>query len=503
MVFSNAAFLFLFLPITLFIYYLPAFRNSITIRNLWLLLTSLVFYAWGEPLYVFLMLISILANYLFGRWVESYNKKSGNGRKGKKIVGLACVFNLGILFVFKYLSWIFGMFTGKSVFNMALPIGISFYTFQALSYVIDVYRGNDKAQKRIIDVGLYIAFFPQLIAGPIVRYGSVAEQLENRVHSIDKFSDGVWRFAIGLAKKVLIANHVAQIADLAFSLTSSNPGYGYATGTASSSADLPVSLAWAGAIAFMLQIYFDFSGYSDMAIGLGKMFGFEFNENFNYPYISKSITEYWRRWHISLGEWFRDYLYYPLSLGPAINIRKKAVGKGFSRKIAGMISTGFVLFIVWMATGIWHGANLTFVVWGLIQFVFIYWEQYRKPVKHKRFADISGFITTFLVVLITKVLFKSESITQAIRYYSAMLHLSGNVFWNDMAEYWIGQYKVSLVAGLIFSFPVVEYVNKVIEGKKAEPLWNAVKLISMICMFIMSAAYVIGGGYNPFIYFNF
>ena len=369
--------------------------------------------------------------------------------------------------------------------------------------MIDVYRGKDEAQKSIINVGLYISFFPQLIAGPIVRYGSIAEQLKSREHSWDKFSAGVWRFCIGLAKKVLIANHVAQIADLAFSLTSSNPGYGYAVGTATGPTDLSVGLAWAGAIAFMLQIYFDFSGYSDMAIGLGKMFGFEFNENFNYPYISKSITEYWRRWHISLGEWFRDYLYYPLSLGPAIKIRKMAVDKGLSRKAAGMISTCFVLFVVWMSTGIWHGANWTFVVWGLIQFVFIFWEQYRKPISNKKLGAVVGFITTFLVVLVTKVIFKSESITQAVQYYGAMLHLNGNVFWDNLAAYWINQYKVSLILGLVFIFPVVPMINEWMSGKKIEPVWDVVKTFTMLCLFVMSASYVIGGGYNPFIYFNF
>lgn len=502
MVFSNSVFLFLFLPITLILYYIPPLKNKISVRNIWLLFVSLAFYAWGEPIYILLMVLSIIANYFFGRWVEKHNKKT-KSPVGKTIVALACIFNLGILFIFKYLSWILKMFTDGGGLNLSLPIGISFYTFQALSYVIDVYRGKDEAQKSIINVGLYISFFPQLIAGPIVRYGSIAEQLKNRVHTWEKFSAGVWRFCIGLAKKVLIANHVAQIADLAFSLTSSNPGYGYAVGIATGPADLSVALAWAGAIAFMLQIYFDFSGYSDMAIGLGKMFGFEFNENFNYPYVSKSITEYWRRWHISLGEWFRDYLYYPLSLGPAIKIRKKAVEAGMSRKTAGIVSTAFVLFIVWMSTGIWHGANWTFVVWGLIQFVFIFWEQYRKPMKNKKIGAAIGFITTFLVVLITKVIFKSESMTQAFQYYAAMLHVNGNMVWDNLATYWINQYKVSLILGLVFCFPVIPKINVQVSGKKIEKAWEVVKLLFMIIIFVMSASYVIGGGYNPFIYFNF
>ena len=504
MVFSNSVFLFFFLPITLLFYYILLWRKQHTLCNIWLLLVSLGFYAWGEPIYIFLMILSIIANYGFGRWVEKHNKKT-KSPMGKKIVALACMFNLGILFVFKYLSWILGMFGIHHgvLASLTLPIGISFYTFQALSYVIDVYRGKDAAQKNIINVGLYIAFFPQLIAGPIVRYGSIAKQLKNRVHSFDKFSEGVWRFCIGLGKKVLIANHIAPLADLAFSLTSANPGYGYAVGTATGPSDLSVGLAWGGAIAFMLQIYFDFSGYSDMAIGLGKMFGFEFNENFNYPYISRSITEYWRRWHISLGEWFRDYLYYPLSLGPAIKIRKRAVDAGMDRKNAGILSTVFVLFVVWMATGIWHGANWTFVVWGLIQFVFIVWEQYRKPIKNEKLGAVLGFITTFLVVLVTKVIFKSETMTQAIHYYGAMLHLNGNVLWDNLAAYWLGQYKVVLILGIIFAFPTVEKINELVTGKSFGKVWNGIKCVAMIFIMIMSASYVIGGGYNPFIYFNF
>ncbi len=504
MVFSNTVFLFIFLPITLLVYYLPFMRNCGSARNTWLLFVSLIFYAWGEPVYVLLMLLSILTNHFLGRWAEKYNKKSQYLDKGRKIVAFACVFNLGLLFIFKYLSWLLKQLTGKQVLNILLPIGISFYTFQALSYVIDVYRGNNESQKNIIDTGLYIAFFPQLIAGPIVRYGSIAEQLRNREHSLNKFLEGIWRFCIGLAKKVLIANQVAQIADLAFSLTSKRPGYGYAVGTASSPSDLSVGLAWIGAMAFMLQIYFDFSGYSDMAIGLGRMFGFEFNENFNYPYISKSITEYWRRWHISLGEWFRDYLYYPLSLGPAVKLRKKMIDVGIDRKRSGVAANCFVLFIVWMSTGSWHGANMTFVIWGLIQFVFIFWEQYRKPMKNKRLGSVIGFVSTFLVVLVTKVIFKSSNIRQAGRYYAAMLHLNGNKLWDDLTTYWISQYKIVLIIGFIFAFPVVECFNKIVKKNETiEPVWNAVKQLVMICLFIMSCTYVISGGYNPFIYFNF
>lgn len=347
MVFSNAVFLFLFLPITLLIYYSPLCK-SIEFKNAWLLLVSLVFYAWGEPVYILLMLFSICTNWYFGRLVSVCPKS----KKGKKIVAVSCIYNLGILFIFKYFAWLlrsFCLISEESMLaTLALPIGISFYTFQALSYVIDIYRGKEQAQKSLLNVGLYIAFFPQLIAGPIVRYSTISEQMRERRHNFDLLAEGAWRFGIGLSKKILLANQLAVVAKAAF---------GRETG------ELSVILAWGGALAFMLQIYFDFSGYSDMAIGLGKMFGFEFPENFNYPYISCSITEYWRRWHISLGEWFRDYLYYPLALGPAVRLRK-AVAKRFGRKAAGMISSAFILLAVWMATGVWHGANWTFLIWG-------------------------------------------------------------------------------------------------------------------------------------------
>lgn len=487
MVFSSAVFLLAFLPASVAVYYLSRliFKNSLTVSNVWLLIVSLVFYAWGEPVYILLMIASVIANYLFGLCVSTCPKT----KKGKGFVALSCVFNLGLLFLFKYLGWIFSMFhvAGGFITELALPIGISFYTFQALSYVIDVYRGKDKAQRNIINVGLYIAFFPQLIAGPIVRYGTVAEQLKHREHTADGFSSGAWRFCIGLSKKILLANQLAVISDLAFGKVGNG---------------LSVVFAWAGALACMLQIYFDFSGYSDMAIGLGRMFGFRFNENFNYPYISKSITEYWRRWHISLGEWFRDYLYYPLSLGPAIKLRKKAAKK-FSRKTAGIISTVFVLFITWMATGIWHGANWTFVVWGFIQFICIFIEQYKKPLKNKTLDGVLGFCTTMLIVLLTKVIFKSDNMGMAVKYYTDMIHLSGNSFVDSYSLYWLGQYKVVLIAGVIFSFPIVEKITELCKGKIAGRIWSAVKFVALMLMTAASISYAVGGGYNPFIYFNF
>ncbi len=482
MVFSDTEFLFVFLPVALVVYYCPLCKN-IRFRNFWLFLISLFFYAWGEPAYVFLMMLSIVANWAFGLW-EAKHKRT---KKGKRIVLLACIYNLGFLFVFKYLGWILGLFGNHFLAGLMLPIGISFYTFQALSYVIDVYRGKDEAQKSVLNVGLYIAFFPQLIAGPIVRYGSIAEQINHRTHSFSLFSQGMWRFLIGLAKKAILANQLAVVAEKAF---------------ASPTAELSVVFAWAGALSFMLQIYFDFSGYSDMAIGLGKMFGFEFRENFNYPYLAKSISEYWRRWHISLGEWFRDYVYYPLSIGPSIRLRKKLTAK-VSKKTAALISNMFVLFVVWMATGIWHGANWTFVLWGFIQFVCIFCEQYKKPMKNAGLEAVLGFVGTFLIVLLTKVIFNSPDLGSAMSYYGAMFGLHGNPFVNSYGLYWLGQYRWYLIFGFIFCFPVAEQITKFCQDKKIRPVWETVQVVVLCLALMVCMVYAVSGGYNPFIYFNF
>lgn len=491
MVFSTSIFMFLFLTIALLIYYSPVLKNIKT-RNVWLLIVSLGFYAWGEPVYILLMLISIGMNFWFGKKVSTCPKTP----RGRKIIAVACILNLSMLFVFKYLAWILGLLLGEGVIKsspigrLTLPIGISFYTFQALSYVIDVYRGKDKAQESILNVGLYIAFFPQLIAGPIVRYSSIAAQLLEREHTFEKFSKGAVRFCVGVSKKLILANYLAVLASVSFD---SNP------------ADRSVVLAWAGALAFMLQIYFDFSGYSDMAIGLGRMFGFTFSENFNYPYLSKSITEYWRRWHISLGEWFRDYLYYPLNLGPAVKLRKRIMKK-VGRKQSGIIANVGVLFIVWMATGIWHGANMTFVVWGMLQFVFIVFEQYRKPMKNQKAGALIGFITTFFVILFTKVIFNASSLTAAIHYYGSMFGLEGNPIWDARGLYWIRQYRWYLILGLLFAYPVVETISGKIDASRncvAIRIKEFVLHFSLLILFVIDIILAASGGYNPFIYFNF
>ena len=329
MVFSNSFFIFSFLPITLAGYYiLLPWRK---LQNVWLVLVSLFFYAWGEPRLVLLMLLSIMMNYLFGLWID---RSRGNTGKARTVIILMLIYNLSVLFIFKYLNFVCGIFgLDISDWNITLPIGISFYTFQAISYVIDVYRRQGQVQKNPLNVALYIAFFPQLIAGPIVRYQTIAEQIENRKESWDDFSKGTECFIIGLSKKLILANSFAPIADYAF---------GHIP-------ELSGGAAWIGAVCYTFQIYFDFAGYSDMAIGLGKMFGFQFLGNFRYPYLSASVSEFWRRWHISLGSWFRDYVYIPLG-GSRVRTKTRLIWN---------------LFLVWALTGIWHGANSTFLLWGL------------------------------------------------------------------------------------------------------------------------------------------
>ena len=335
----------------LIIYYLFFFCRPV--QNIWLFAASLIFYAWGEPVYVLLLIGSIVANYILGLFEENWRDK--NPKFAKIGIVVACVVNLGLLFIFKYFNFVtttINDIIGKDILDVpeiVLPIGISFFTFQALSYVIDIYRGDTHAQKNPLYVGLYISFFPQLIAGPIVRYKTIAEQINNRKSDFSLFTTGTTRFAVGLSKKVLLANNLAVVVDVIFNLTQTTKQY----------YSVPVLMAWLGAICYTLQIYMDFSAYSDMAIGLGQMFGFQFEENFNYPYITKSIGEFWRRWHISLGTWFKEYVYFPLG-GSRTKNRDQMVRN---------------TFIVWLLTGIWHGAYWTFLFWGLYNFAFIILER--------------------------------------------------------------------------------------------------------------------------------
>lgn len=394
---------------------------------------------------------------------------------------ISVIFNIGLLFIFKYLYFSINQVNRFGHLNIpnkeiSLPIGISFFTFQALSYVIDVYRG-EKYQKNPLYLGLYIAFFPQLIAGPIVRYNTVAEQIENRKETVNSLKIGIYRFIQGFLKKVFLANTMGAIADKAFGLD----------GT-----DLTVSFAWLGSFAYTLQIYFDFSGYSDMAIGLGRMFGFEFEENFDHPYISVSITEFWRRWHISLSRWFRDYVYIPLG----------------GSKTGNHIHNYWNLFIVWLLTGIWHGANWTFIFWGLLYFIFLFLEKatgIKKIFENKR---ILGHIYTIAIVNFLWVIFRSNNISQAVYYIKTMLGINHSALYSPLSSIYIKENWVYILFAIIFSTEFLGAVNNKFEikytsNKRMIISRNVISEIVMIVLFVISIAYVINGTYNPFIYFHF
>ena len=462
MVFSSTVFLFLFLPLTIVIYYNPIIKSR-KFKNLFLLLASLLFYAYGEPVFVFLMIFSIIINYFLGLKISSTSNA-----KFYLIVGY--IYNFFILFIFKYLTFFLNnlnlVFNKNINMNIVLPIGISFFTFQMLSYVIDVYRNPEIVQKNIFNVGLYVSLFPQLIAGPIVRYETIAKDINERKENIKDFSSGVYRFVFGLGKKVLIANYVGLIADNIF--------YNHSLG------NISVLTAWIGAISYTFQIYFDFSGYSDMAIGLGRMFGFKFAENFNYPYISKSITEFWRRWHISLSTWFRDYIYIPLG-GSKVSNKRHILN----------------LFIVWLFTGLWHGANWTFIVWGLYYFVFILLEKKTNFVK--KIGKLS-YLYTLLIVIIAWVIFRADNLGIAFNYIGKMFFVNNNFFDNQSMEY-IKACGFIIPIGIVLSTPIIKIIwQKININENAKAL---IKALAVFVIFIFSVLACINSSYNPFIYFNF
>lgn len=473
MVFSSSEFLLLFFPITLVIYYAVGKRN-ITIKNIVLLGASLLFYAWGEPVFVFIMVGEIIINWLI---VLVMSKQSGMFKKVLCIV--AVCLDVSVLFIFKYMTFIT---TNLAVLlkndtvtvNIALPIGISFFSFQILSYLLDVYYCKSKPQKNLFKVMLYISFFPQLIAGPIVRYSTIAEQIDKREGSYSDVAKGMQRFIIGLGKKVLLSNYLAVIADNIFNV--------YAKGCA-------VMTIWLGAIAYSLQIYFDFSGYSDMAIGLGKMFGFTFQENFNHPYAAGSVTDFWRRWHISLVDWFRDYVYIPL---------------GGNRVSRGKWIRN--LFIVWLLTGIWHGANWTFLLWGMFFFVVLLLE--KTTGYAKKLGWISHIYTLFVIGL-TMVIFRSDSIGDAIKNMGMMFGINSTGFIDEIfTTYLVGGGTV-LLFGIILSTPVLYRLwKKLAQIKPFQKGWRRFLVpvftyTACIAVFVLSIFVIVGESYNPFIYFNF
>lgn len=468
MLFSSIVFLFTFLPVVLILYYLLPVR----FRNVILLLASLVFYAWGEPVYLFLMLLSILFNYFSGLDIA---RNLQDKRAAKRSLVFNLIINLAVLGFFKYEGFVLDTLNGIlpvhiSYHALPLPIGISFYTFQILSYIIDVYRGNVKVQTNLPNFALYVTMFPQLIAGPIVQYADVDEQLASREVSWTKFGEGSMYFIRGLAKKVLLANTSGMIFTEVSGLAKGN---------------IAVVTAWLGAFAYMFQIYFDFSGYSDMAIGLGKMFGFEFNMNFNYPYVSKSITEFWRRWHISLSSWFRDYVYIPL-------------GGSRVSKIKHIRN----LLIVWFLTGLWHGAAWNFVAWGLYYGVILIIEKYFLSPVLDRLPDVVRHIYSIVLVVIGWVLFFSSSFGQAADYIRVMFGAGAHGFADRESMYLLTS---NLILWLILIFGSTPLVHFRYEHMLRTKKWNTTIINSVVyaALFIVCIAYLVTETYNPFLYFRF
>lgn len=466
MVFSSTIFIFAFLPIVLLAYYILGKK----VRNYILLLASLFFYAWGGVEYLKILIVSIVINYIFGILID---KLRDDIILKKIFLGIGIFLNLALLFYYKYYD--FFIKNVNLTFNtefplkyIVLPIGISFFTFQGMSYIIDIYRKDGKVNKNPFSVALYISFFPQLVAGPIVKYKTVDDQIRNRKESIDNFSYGINRFVIGLAKKVIIADILAAMADNIFTQ--------YYSGI-----DTPT--AWIGAICYTFQIYYDFSGYSDMAIGLGYMFGFKFMENFNYPYISKSITEFWRRWHISLSTWFKEYLYIPLGGNRRGNVYVN-------------------LFIVFLVTGIWHGADWSFVLWGLWHGLFILIERF---IRNKKFyiniPNIIKHIVTMLIVILGWVLFRADNLEQAVGFIKTMFGFGTASALTFEYMYFINKKLIFWIAmAAIGSMPFIANKLKKYNGRKS---FEILTTIGIAILFVISIIFVVNSTYSPFIYFQF
>ena len=467
MLFSSVSFLYYFLPITLILYFVSKDKY----KNIILLLASLFFYFYGEPKYTVLMLISAFSAYIHGILIEKFREKGYS----KLFLVSGLVVSLGILIVFKYMDFIIKNINYISNSNikllrLVLPIGISFYTFQGLSYIVDVYKKDAKVCRSFVDFATYVCLFPQLIAGPIVRYTTIEDELKNRTHSFDKFAYGVNRFVVGLAKKVILANNLGMIVDI---MTKSN--------------EKSVLSYWMGAIFFSLQIYYDFSGYSDMAIGLGRMFGFDFLENFNYPFISKSIKEFWRRWHISLSSFFRDYVYIPLG--------GNRVSRG--RWI-------FNLLIVWSLTGLWHGDSWNFILWGLYFALLLIIENlFLQNILSKLPALIQHIYAKFFII-ISFVIFNNENIKDLWSSLYNMFNFRGLDLYNDFSTYYLKSYTVLLIVSVIGATPIlkniIQKVNKNVTGQKVVSTINP---ILNIVLLVVVTAYLIDGSFNPFLYFRF
>lgn len=465
MLFTSISFLYYFLPALIIIYFITPKKY----KNIILLITSLLFYFYGEPKYVFLMIAEIVIAYTGAILIDKYKSQS------KNILIITLFIHVFLLIIFKYTDFIIQTINDISnanikLLNIALPIGISFYTFQIISYIIDVYNGKVKVQKNIINLATYVSLFPQLVAGPIVRYQTVEKELDDRVHSFNNFAYGIRRFSIGLAKKVLIANALGELCTKAFVLN-----------------ETTVIFYWIFGISYMLQLYFDFSAYSDMAIGLGRIFGFNFPENFNYPYISKSITEFWRRWHISLGTWFKDYVYIPLG----------GNRDGKYKQIRNIL-------IVWLLTGIWHGANWTFLIWGLLFGIILIIE---KIFLNKFMEKLPSFIKriyVLFIVMILFIIFNAENMSVALTNIKGLFGMNGEVFVNDYTLHYLKSYLPLLIIAFFGATPFIKIlIDKLRKNKYANNIINILEPILIVMILVVVTSYLIDNSYNPFLYFRF
>ena len=465
MLFTSISFLYYFLPALIIIYFITPKKY----KNIILLIASLLFYFYGEPKYVFLMILEIIIAYIGAILIDKYKNQS------KNILIITLFIHVFLLIIFKYTDFIIQTINDISnanikLLNIALPIGISFYTFQIISYIIDVYNGKVKVQRNIIKLATYVSLFPQLVAGPIVRYQTVEKELDNRVHSFNNFAYGIRRFSVGLAKKVLIANALGELCS-----------------KASATSEETVVFFWIFGISYMLQLYFDFSAYSDMAIGLGRIFGFHFPENFNYPYISKSITEFWRRWHISLSTWFKDYVYIPLG----------GNRDGKYKQIRNIL-------IVWLLTGIWHGANWTFLIWGLLFGVILIIEKLWLNKLMEKLPFFIRRIYVLFIVMILFIIFSSDNMSVALTNIKGLFGMNGEVFINDYTLHYLKSYLPLLIISLFGATPFIKtLIDKLRKNKYINGIINILEPILIVIILVVVTSYLIDNSYNPFLYFRF
>lgn len=465
MLFTSISFLYYFLPALIIIYFITPKKY----KNIILLIASLLFYFYGEPKYVFLMIAEIIIAYIGAILIDKYKNQS------KNILITTLFIHVFLLIIFKYTDFIIQTINDISnanikLLNIALPIGISFYTFQIISYIIDVYNGKVNVQKNIIKLATYVSLFPQLVAGPIVRYQTVEKELDDRVHSFNNFAYGIRRFTIGLAKKVLIANALGELCSKTFLAD-----------------EKTIVFFWMFGISYMLQLYFDFSAYSDMAIGLGRIFGFHFPENFNYPYISKSITEFWRRWHISLSTWFKDYVYIPLG----------GNREGKYKQIRNIL-------IVWLLTGIWHGANWTFLIWGLLFGIILIIEKIWLNKFMEKLPSFIRRIYVLFIVMILFIIFNSDNMSVALTNIKGLFGMNGEAFVNDYTLHYLKSYLPVLIIALLGSTPFIKIlIDKLRKNKYVNNIINILEPILIVVILVVVTSYLIDNSYNPFLYFRF